>query len=52
MDHNTEHIFDARDTEAIRLLKTDPDSYFRKTHKQPFGFAVNSEKSVDRTNMK
>ncbi|AAN12604.1 gp44 [Mycobacterium phage Che9c] len=47
MKHSTERIFDARDAEAIKLLKTDPDAFFEKKRKQPFGFAVPADKQND-----
>lgn len=50
MKRSTEHIFDARDAEGIKLLKTDPDAYFAKSRMQPFGFAVPEDcKSEDAT---
>ncbi|MEZ0341675.1 MULTISPECIES: hypothetical protein [Mycobacteriaceae] len=40
MQDSTEQVFDARDTEAIKLLKTDPDKYFAETKRRlPFGFS-------------
>lgn len=31
---------DALDAEAIKLLKSDPEKYFRATRRQPFGFVA------------
>ena len=40
MQDSTEQVFDARDAEAIKLLKTDPDKYFAETKRRlPFGFS-------------
>lgn len=47
MDRSTERVFDARDAEGIKLLKTDPDAFFEKKRKQPFGFAVSTEAADD-----
>ncbi|WP_276822527.1 hypothetical protein [Mycolicibacterium mageritense] len=44
MTKNTERVFETRDPEAIKLLKTDPDAFFKKTQRQPFGFALSDEK--------
>lgn len=49
MKRSTERVFDARDVEGIKLLKTDPDAYFENKRKQPFGFAVVDEKKADKT---
>jgi hypothetical protein len=43
MARKSKRVFDTVDTEAIRLLKTDPDAYFKKTRIQQFGFAVSEE---------
>lgn len=35
-----EDVGDARNAEAIKLLKTDPEKFFEQTRqRQPFGFA-------------
>lgn len=39
MERGTEEVRNARDTEAIKLLQTDPEKFFEKTRRQlPFGF--------------
>ncbi|MCV7303506.1 hypothetical protein H7J93_28200 [Mycobacterium barrassiae] len=44
MKDSTEQVFDARDAEAIKLLKTDPDKYFAQTKQRlPFGFTTQDE---------
>lgn len=43
MERSTERVFDARDVEGIKLLKTNPDAFFEAHRKQPFGFAVSDE---------
>lgn len=40
MAGKTERVFDTVDPEAIKLLKNDPDAFFKKTRRQPFGFTV------------
>ncbi len=47
MDRSTERVFDARDAEGIKLLKTDPDAFFEKKRKQPFGFAASPDTADD-----
>ncbi|QRY43123.1 hypothetical protein JVX93_21505 [Mycolicibacterium boenickei] len=49
MASKAERVFDTVDAEAIKLLKTDPDAFFRKSRKQPFGFAVSDEKKSAET---
>ena len=39
MKKSSEIFGEARDAEAIKLLKSDPAAYFEKTRRQPFGFA-------------
>jgi hypothetical protein len=40
MERSTEEVRDARNAEAIKLLKTDPDKFFAETRRRlPFGFA-------------
>ena len=43
MKQSSEVVGDARDAEAIKLLKSDPNAYFEKTRRQPFGFAVSDD---------
>lgn len=39
MENSTEEVRDARDAEAIKLLKTDPAKFFEQTRRRrPFGF--------------
>lgn len=39
MERSTEEVRNARDTEAIKLLQTDPEKFFEKTRRRlPFGF--------------
>jgi len=41
---STEEVRDARDAEAIKLLKTDPDKFFAETRRrQPFGFTTSDD---------
>lgn len=47
MDRSTERVFDARDAEGIKLLKTDPNAFFEKKRKQPFGFAAPKDQSAE-----
>lgn len=46
MAERNEVVWDAVDPEAMKLLDTDPDAYFAKTRRQPFGF-VAPERSKD-----
>jgi hypothetical protein len=39
MKKSSEIFGEARDAEAIKLLKSDPAAYFEKTRRQSFGFA-------------
>lgn len=40
MANRSEEVRDARDAEAIKLLKTDPAKFFEQTRRQrPFGFS-------------
>lgn len=48
MARDTKRVFETVDPEAIKLLKTDPDAYFKKTRVQPFGFAVSKEQRAPR----
>lgn len=43
MARKEKRVFDTVDAEAIKLLKTDPDAFFKKTRVQPFGFAVSED---------
>lgn len=47
MAEHAERVFDTRDPEAIKLLKTDPDKFFQKTRRQPFGFAVGDQEGCE-----
>ncbi|NOR03722.1 hypothetical protein HGK72_27105 [Mycolicibacterium fortuitum] len=49
MERSTERVFDARDVEGIKLLKTNPDAFFERKRKEPFGFVVAKEKKAKRT---
>lgn len=42
-DYNDD-VKDARNAEALNLLRTDPEKYFRETRRrQPFGFAAQDD---------
>lgn len=43
MTRRSNRVFDTVDPEAIKLLKSDPDAYFKNARVQPFGFAVSEE---------
>lgn len=40
MTERNEVVWDAVDPEAMKLLNADPDTYFAKTRRQPFGFVA------------
>lgn len=40
MSKRREVIKDALDTDAVKLLKTDPAKFFESTRRQPFGFVA------------
>jgi hypothetical protein len=42
MERSKEEVRDARNTEAIKLLQTDPEKFFAETRRRlPFGFSSN-----------
>lgn len=43
MARKKERVLETRDPEAIKLLKDDPDAFFKKTRRLPFGFSAGGE---------
>jgi hypothetical protein len=49
MERSSEEVRDARNVEALKLLKADPDKFFEQTRRRlPFGFATTSESEGDK----